>query len=455
MKVALKALNLYEAHAGLKTKTSLTSFDNKVFMFSGPSLWLKAPALISMYTLIIRACENQLKFKTLGELEDEFARIGTRTPKGDDRDLNYLYYTSHEMSVVVKHATKIFGLTTKVGGVYKKDSGVNISTWHNYAGIVSLCKLAYYDKAVTKRYKAAINEEALIGGSPKKKKVAGKKKKLMRIAAIKPIKISPYNHYDADDLDLALCSPPTGDKEPVRRQLTTWCSCREHLLDGIRAALSKGKLDSHRCPEETAKIAEVSTDKARLLARIADVDKQQKVRVAKHKKELFFAKKALHVIETQYGFTGKSLVATVKMVSGKQEETAWLFTGPAEWMQDPAMFHLYGGLIRSLKNAYAKLGSKDLKTVDDIEEYLLAWKKAEGTDSWDDFIPVNFKKIKLVMEHRNKIFKKRSVKTAWSITKSKDEYKYSKYAGIHSLVRGNSCTTVIQNNYKKVLEAHK
>jgi len=145
-------LNHYEDMAGW-TKTRLVEIANEPNMrlFSGPSQWLRAPFLVSMYSLLIRLSykdfpsfsSNEELLKVYKALIEEYKKKGRA-----DNDLKYMVTCHDKLHLVIENFSKLF--SKKLEDNYPK--GTNINTFHNQGGILSLCSFRSYDKAINDKF---------------------------------------------------------------------------------------------------------------------------------------------------------------------------------------------------------------------------------------------------------------------------------------------------------------
>lgn len=155
----LAYIHLYEEFAKLKRKSTLQKTKNTrrdVWLFTGPSFWMRAPFLISMYTLLIRLGNKKIACGSIEEFTEDSQRV-IDGYKSKDNDLKYLASCKDKMHLVVKHAKKLFfedsrwyrGYTDK----YQKHS------FHDCGGIKSLCDSATFDSELNKKFKALVSSQ--------------------------------------------------------------------------------------------------------------------------------------------------------------------------------------------------------------------------------------------------------------------------------------------------------
>lgn len=148
---ALNLLHHYENLGEFIGRTTITTADiynskdeksdlNGV-VFKGPAEWLTVPALISLYTMLIRLGAKNFKFSTSKELQKTISTFIKR--KEPDNDRGYLEKVFPYLSTVIKHRKRLFQLNEE--GFFKEyeTTELNINHIHNYRGILSLCCNGY------------------------------------------------------------------------------------------------------------------------------------------------------------------------------------------------------------------------------------------------------------------------------------------------------------------------
>lgn len=150
-------VNHYEQLAGLKRRTTMVRAANKdkaIWILTGPSFWLKAPYLVSMFTMLIRLGDKSVKFSNTEELVAGFKKIANNAAGGDN-DAKYLKACHDKMHLVVTNAKTLFwSKGTWYPSYYNKD--INIGTFHNNGGIWSLCNYNTFDQDLNKQFKALV-----------------------------------------------------------------------------------------------------------------------------------------------------------------------------------------------------------------------------------------------------------------------------------------------------------
>lgn len=156
MTFALSLINHFEKLA----KISLThlqevnvkdSVKKMVFLFTGSKIWVQSPFLISMYTLLIRLGDKELKFKNAIELKEKFKDLSNSDDNGKttDNDARYLKILWDKLHKIIENRAKLFTKEEGVHDIYWKN--VSTSNFHNNTGIWSLAKSITPDDSLNKR----------------------------------------------------------------------------------------------------------------------------------------------------------------------------------------------------------------------------------------------------------------------------------------------------------------
>jgi hypothetical protein len=141
---AVKHLNYYEKLA----KISLTKAEEVdpagqkkcdiVFLFVGPVMWITAPSLVSMHTLLARlGVKEELDFSSQKKLLESYKAV---TSKHSDNDSGYLRTCGEKMVAIIKNRKDLFPKHKK--GKYHEGyfDGTKINSFHDKAGIVNTSK---------------------------------------------------------------------------------------------------------------------------------------------------------------------------------------------------------------------------------------------------------------------------------------------------------------------------
>lgn len=141
MKASRKLLNHYEQMAGVGFTKVKKVYDGRrpVWIFNGPSFWLKAPALVSMYTFLIRLGDKELEFTDNESLLKAYKNL-LATYKKADNDVTYLKTMRGKLHKVIQNNKELFFMESAVDPLYLDDT-ITISNFHNNGGIWSFCNL--------------------------------------------------------------------------------------------------------------------------------------------------------------------------------------------------------------------------------------------------------------------------------------------------------------------------
>lgn len=152
MECAVSLLNHYEKMVKWKKSHCKKVIDDKkhVWLFTGSSMWVSSPFLISMYSFLIRLATNEniiSGFKDNDDLMNKYKILLNNGTTGND--ITYLKDCWDKMHLVLKASKKLFFLgEDKLDGVYF--DGQPINNFHNYNGIYNLCKNKSSKKDITK-----------------------------------------------------------------------------------------------------------------------------------------------------------------------------------------------------------------------------------------------------------------------------------------------------------------
>lgn len=137
IKSALSIIHRVEKHGKIKplTKLYLASGKDDVYIFMGSKDWMDSSFMISLYTFLIRlgAKTKGKEFKTKKELD---SALGDLAKKSGDHDIGYLKSILPYIYKVVNNRKDL--KLVKEDGVLTFAAGIN--TFHNYSGVVSLCR---------------------------------------------------------------------------------------------------------------------------------------------------------------------------------------------------------------------------------------------------------------------------------------------------------------------------
>jgi len=157
MRRAQKILHHYENIAEWpKSRISIVADESQMVLFTGSAKWVLSPTLISMYTLLIRLGDKNIKgFKTDKELQEIYKRLGNTKYCGDDNDLRYIKSCYDKLDIVVKYYKELFD--KKIEGNYPND--IDRHSFHDHGGILSLCTFRLFRKEISTKFMDILRKE--------------------------------------------------------------------------------------------------------------------------------------------------------------------------------------------------------------------------------------------------------------------------------------------------------
>lgn len=148
MENGLALLHHYEDIAGVRPRSrSVKIYDNNnrpVWVFTSSNFWQKAPYLISMYTFLIRLGDKLIKFDDTKSL---VTALEKESKKGGDNDRGYLTKSWDKMHLIMEKYEELFDDEKDLF-----DPSIDINTYHNRAGIRSLCQGASATNKMNKKF---------------------------------------------------------------------------------------------------------------------------------------------------------------------------------------------------------------------------------------------------------------------------------------------------------------
>lgn len=133
-------LNYYEKLAGLKRRTILhkasvgdENEDGSLWLFEGPGMWMRSSYLVSMFSFLIRLGAKNVSVENI---DNDFKKLMNEKDNYDN-DVNYLKFCANKLVTVMKGRKELFW-NKPILKNYPND--VSISSFHNFGGIVSLCR---------------------------------------------------------------------------------------------------------------------------------------------------------------------------------------------------------------------------------------------------------------------------------------------------------------------------
>jgi len=333
----LKLINYYEAAMGGKIRSKAVLCADGKYIVSGPSAWLRTPVLTTLYTLLFRIAEHSPNWDlaekdNLEKMYKELLiRFKDKLNKAEFKDLEYLKQTYKQLQVVVENYHSLCEMYTGKYDPVVTNGKFTINKYHNSGGIVSLCTGSYMMKGRLDILKTLIEEQK-------------EGKALLRVKGYGDL--GPYVSYQPNKLSFAFVH----SEEDVRTQCTDFTDCREQVVSMFRNRHVDNNHQDGWLLEQQNKITapHVDDEKLRLLVRVPGV-LRDRVRMAQHKKELFFAKRVINYYEKYLGMK-KSVISTVLIKYKNGVQYGWLFTANSEWLDSPVLLSLYVTLLRSAKS---------------------------------------------------------------------------------------------------------
>jgi len=136
---AIAIIHCVERYSGIKPITRLytTAENSDAYLFFGSPDWVMSPFMVSLYSFLIRLGAKKIKFTNRDELDTELKKLSDQPVQYGDNDISYL-------KIVYPYIYNIVRERKRLG--YIKEDGTHlmaktdISSFHNYTGIVALCK---------------------------------------------------------------------------------------------------------------------------------------------------------------------------------------------------------------------------------------------------------------------------------------------------------------------------
>ncbi len=222
-------------------------------------------------------------------------------------------------------------------------------------------------------------------------------KKLLRIDGYSN---GPYSRLGATAISFALVSKPTPD---TRKQATPLYTCRDFINDTLRATVHKTGGSYN---------ASLDFTKLRLLINKGYKGREQRYAL---KEKLFSAKRLINLYEEVAGWGETSTISTVRVKDKKENEeeklyTAWLMTGPAQWLHYSQLTSMVTLIFRVSAN-YGPIEFRDIVTAEEWFEDLIAKyeeDKRNGVVHIDSdlqsYLPRSYQKFYMLMKYYDEIF---------------------------------------------------
>ena len=163
MKAGLKLLNHYEKMDGVALSKLVKVDDSKedAWVFTGPSVWMKAPQLVSMYTMLIRLGDKEIGFKDNKDLMEKFKGLAEQNKNGKlpDNDANYLRACWNKFDLVMTNSAKLFPVD-----IYEQQKSTAIGTFHDRSGIWNFCSFNSPMKELNDNFRAVVKSAKRVEG---------------------------------------------------------------------------------------------------------------------------------------------------------------------------------------------------------------------------------------------------------------------------------------------------
>ena len=131
-----------------------------VWLIEGPKFWITAPYLVSLYTLLLRLGPESIKVTNKEEtMIKTFGNVVSQKRNVLTNDIKYLTTVGKYIGSIVKNHKKLTEFN-EIGfsKLYYEDVG--ISSFHNFSGVLSLCKMSTWSKQLNLKVKEEIMEES-------------------------------------------------------------------------------------------------------------------------------------------------------------------------------------------------------------------------------------------------------------------------------------------------------
>lgn len=138
IKSSIKLLRHFEREAGVslsrsKLATVSGSKKSNVVVICSNKMWLESPVLLSIYTLLIRL--GVRKDINTYDKESLLSSLAQVNPNGDN-DSKYLSKIHTKLHYIITNAAKLFSSPDR--DFYRRKD-IDLHSFHNYCGVVSVC----------------------------------------------------------------------------------------------------------------------------------------------------------------------------------------------------------------------------------------------------------------------------------------------------------------------------
>ena len=137
----LDMIHCIEKHGGIKPLTNLFGVigQKDLYVFIGSKEWMESTFMISLYTFLIRLGAKDIVFKGKKDLDANLADLSKSKKFACDHDISYLKDVYPFIHKIVEQRKNLRYIINGKPVIFKN---MNIDRFHNYTGIVSLCKEA-------------------------------------------------------------------------------------------------------------------------------------------------------------------------------------------------------------------------------------------------------------------------------------------------------------------------
>jgi len=150
LKCVLKIINYYENLVGVSSSKifKVLGYDN-VFEVKGPKFWISSPHLISLYTLLLRLSDEDIKLdknSTIQQTLENLVKEGRKKNKLS-KNLEYLESVHPYIEKILLKNDKLVDLLNNTGFSKFYFMNISINSFHNYSGILSVCNHTFWHSA--------------------------------------------------------------------------------------------------------------------------------------------------------------------------------------------------------------------------------------------------------------------------------------------------------------------
>lgn len=146
MEYAIKLIHYYEdilkvEHSKVERLSDSQFKDNKatVWLFTGDKVWMSAPFMVSLYTMLMRLGKKKIEFTDSESLHDAIEKL-CNGPQ--DNDVRYLKSIKEKTEFILEHLKEL-KQDEEIDPAYY-DKNLTIDAFHNNCGICALAGKEYY-----------------------------------------------------------------------------------------------------------------------------------------------------------------------------------------------------------------------------------------------------------------------------------------------------------------------